>query len=63
MAQADLINLLKEYAEKRKVSHSRMAKNLGVHPNTLGQWLQGHRKLRADECERIETFLKIPKKK
>lgn len=58
MAQVDLINKLKDYAEKRKISHKRMAKTLGVHPNTLGQWLQGHRKLRLDECERIENFFK-----
>lgn len=58
MAQKDLIAQLKDYAEKRKISHNRMAKSLGIHPNTLGQWLQGHRKLRIDECERIENFFK-----
>ena len=58
MAQKDLIAQLKEFAEKRKISHKRLAKTLGIHPGTLSQWLQVHRKLRVDECERIENFFK-----
>ena len=58
MAQVDLIQKLNEYGEKRHMSHKRLAKTLGVHPNTLGQWLQGHRKLRVDECTKIENLLK-----
>jgi len=61
MTQVDLIQQLKSFAERKRVSHSRLAKMLGVNPNTLGQWLQVHRKLRKDECDRLENFLKANK--
>lgn len=61
MTQIDLVQKLKDYAERRHISHSRFAKMLGVNPNTLGQWLQGHRKLRKDECDRVENFFKTNK--
>ncbi len=56
MAQNDLIQKLVEFREKKKMSHKRLAHMLQISPNTLGQWFQGHRKLRADECTRLENF-------
>ena len=55
--QANLIERLKQFRAKRKMSHSSLAKLLGIHPNTLGQWLCEHRKLRQDECVRIEKLI------
>ncbi len=57
MSQEDLIRKLAEYKQKKNMSHKRLANTLQISTNTLGQWLQAHRKLRADECTRIENFL------
>jgi transcriptional regulator with XRE-family HTH domain len=56
--QSDLIDRLKEYRVKRHISHGALAKKLGINSNTLGQWLEGHRKLRPNECQKLEDFLK-----
>lgn len=61
MGQQDLLQGLNDYLAKRRISHKNLAKALGVSPGTLGQWLQGHRKLRRDECDRLENFLKKDK--
>ncbi len=56
--KAVLLQELREYAAKRRLSHGSLAKALGVSFVTLNQWLQGHRKLREDECQRIENLFK-----
>ena len=58
IGQKNLLQGLREHGAKRRMSHQRLAKALGVSPGTLSQWLEEHRKLRQDECQRIEKFLK-----
>ena len=55
--QAKLLERLKTYRAQKKISHASLAKKLGISPGTLGQWLCQHRKLRLDECVRIEKLI------
>lgn len=55
--QAKLLERLKVYRTQKKISHASLAKKLGISPGTLGQWLCQHRKLRLDECIRIEKLI------
>ena len=59
LGQDKLLEKLKQYAGRNNVSHKRLGRSLGVSNVTLAQWLNGHRKLRPDECHRIEVFLKL----
>lgn len=63
--QAKLLERLKVFRAQKKISHASLAKKLGISPGTLGQWLCQHRKLRLDECLKIEKLIgptPIPKK-
>lgn len=55
--QADLLKRLTDYQTQKRLSQKMLAKQLGVAPLTMAQWLEGHRKLRPKECDRLETFL------
>ena len=58
MNQSDLLQQLKDFSTKKKMSHQRLAKSLGISFVTLNQWLNGHRKLRINECQLVEKLIK-----
>jgi len=56
-----LLNELEAYAKRNRVKQKDLAKDLGVEPQRLSDWLRGHRTPNAERILKIQEFLRTKK--
>jgi transcriptional regulator with XRE-family HTH domain len=52
-----LLNELEAYAKRNRIKQKDLAKELGVVPQQLSDWLRGHRTPNAERILKIQEFL------
>jgi transcriptional regulator with XRE-family HTH domain len=53
-----MLNELEAYAKRNRVKQKDLAKDLGVEPQRLSDWLRGHRTPNAERILKIQEFLR-----
>jgi transcriptional regulator with XRE-family HTH domain len=53
-----LLNELEAYAKRNRTKQKDLAKDLGVMPQQLSDWLRGHRTPNAERILKIQEFLR-----
>jgi DNA-binding XRE family transcriptional regulator len=56
-----MLNELEAYAKRNRVKQKDLAKDLGVEPQRLSDWLRGHRTPNAERILKIQEFLRTKK--
>jgi transcriptional regulator with XRE-family HTH domain len=56
-----LLNELEPYAKRNRMKQKDLAKDLGVVPQQLSDWLRGHRTPNAERILKIQEYLRSKK--